>query len=88
MKKILCAFLVAIFIFYNCNIVFADDITEEDFDEKDLEDILETSGELTEELELNSRIAVAYDRDSGKIIWEKEANKRTAMASTTNATHI
>lgn len=36
-----------------------------------------------EELQLNSRIALIYDRSSGRIIFEKNGNKQTPMASTT-----
>lgn len=37
----------------------------------------------TEELEINSRIALIYDRDSGQILYEKNGEKQTPMASTT-----
>lgn len=35
------------------------------------------------EPKINSRIAVVYDRDTGNVVWGKNENKRTAMASTT-----
>lgn len=37
----------------------------------------------TEELETNSRIALIYDRASGQILYEKNGEKQTPMASTT-----
>ena len=40
----------------------------------------------TEEIDITSRIALIYDRASGKILYEKNGNKQTPMASTTNAT--
>ena len=83
MKKILCVFLAVILMFYSYNIVYADDIIEEEFNQKDLQDIIETSSRTSDELTLNSRIAVAFDRNSNKVIWGKDENKRTAMASTT-----
>lgn len=83
MKKILYIYLVFIFILGNFKLVYADDILEEDFSEEDLEDIISTSATANEDITLNSRIAVAYDRCSGKTIWGKSENKRTAMASTT-----
>ena len=83
MKKMLCVFLAVILMFYSYNIVYADDIIEEDFNQKDLQDIIETSSKTSDELTLNSRIAVAFDRNSNKVIWGKDENKRTAMASTT-----
>lgn len=36
-----------------------------------------------EEPEINSRIALIYDRASGRILYEKNGNKQTPMASTT-----
>src|SRR5699024_407208 len=36
-----------------------------------------------EELETNSRIALIYDRASGQILYEKNGEKQTPMASTT-----
>ena len=32
---------------------------------------------------INSRIGIIYDRKSGRIIWGKNENKKSAMASTT-----
>ena len=83
MKKILYSLIIFIMIFCNLKFVYADDILEEEFSEDDLEDIISTSAITDEELALNSRIAIAYDRTSGKTIWGKDENKRTAMASTT-----
>ena len=37
----------------------------------------------TEEIDITSRIALIYDRASGKILYEKNGNKQTPMASTT-----
>ena len=83
MKKMLCVFLAVTLMFYSYNIVYADDIIEEEFNQKDLQDIIETSSKTSDELTLNSRIAVAFDRNSNIVIWGKDENKRTAMASTT-----
>ena len=83
MKKIVYILLIFIMIFCNLKFVYADDIQEETFSKKDLEDIISTSATSEEDLILNSRIAIAYDRESGKTIWGKDENKRTAMASTT-----
>ena len=83
MKKMLCVFLAMTLMFYSYNIVYADDIIEDEFNQKDLQDIIETSSKTSDELTLNSRIAVAFDRNSNKVIWGKDENKRTAMASTT-----
>ena len=37
----------------------------------------------TEEVDISSRIALIYDRASGRILYEKNGNKQTPMASTT-----
>ncbi len=38
---------------------------------------------IKEEIDIDSRIALIYDRASGRIIYEKNGNKQTPMASTT-----
>lgn len=63
----------------NC---IADDFEEEEYDEY-IGEILATTSKEDGELNLNSRIAVAYDRESNRVIWGKDENKKTAMASTT-----
>ena len=67
--------------FYNFSM--ADDFIDDEFEEDGIEEIIETSAESQDEIKINSRIAIAYDRESGKTIWGKDENKRTAMASTT-----
>ena len=63
----------------------ANIISEED-EKVDIEEIqnevIETNA-ANEELELNSRIALIYDRASRRILYEKNGNKQTPMASTT-----
>ena len=92
-KKLLNKFLIIIFIItitiYNLNISKANNIeeTENPEDEKiDIDslqkEVLETSAN-TEEIEINSRIALIYDRASGKAIYSKNGDKETPMASTT-----
>ena len=63
----------------NIRIVNADDENEE----SSKSNIVEVTNQTKDEPTLNSRIAVAIDRKSGKIIWGKNENKRSAMASTT-----
>ena len=82
--RIITLILVVFFVISNnFFILFADDIDEDEFSINDLEDIVETSAKTSEKLVLNSRIAVAFDRKSGRTVWGKEENKKTAMASTT-----
>ena len=79
LKKICVCFTILSYIcLYNCNVI-ADDIDFESVDSNFVEAVNNDVDELT----LNSRIAVVYDRTSGKVLWGKNENKRTAMASTT-----
>ena len=58
-------------------------VEDEEVDLGDIQrELIETSAE-TEELNLDSRIALIYDRASGRILYEKNGNKQTPMASTT-----
>lgn len=84
MRKIVIGIITIIVLFVlNIKVIYADDLIEEEFSKEDLEDIIQTSSEDFEDLNLNCRIAVAFDRESGEVIWGKDENKRTAMASTT-----
>lgn len=51
--------------------------------EKIKEEVIETSKVQDNEPKLNARIDLIYDRNSGKILYEKNGNKQTPMASTT-----
>lgn len=87
-QKILLSKLISIFIIIiligSTNIVFADLNDNEEIDlEKIKEEVVQTSETLKEEPELNSKIGLIYDRASGKILYEKNGNKQTPMASTT-----
>ena len=70
--------LIAYISIYNCSVI-ADDIDIEDIGSNFVEVVNNDVDDFT----LNSRIAIAYDRTSGKVLWGKNENKRTAMASTT-----
>ena len=70
--------LILALIVSNTCIIYADDENEE-LDN----DTIEVVNQSSDEPVLNSRIAVAYDRKSGNVIWGKNENKRSAMASTT-----
>ena len=78
-KKFIYSMLVISIIFVNFKIVIADDEDES----LNQEEILEVINQVEDEPKINSKIAVAYDRTSGKVIWGKDENKKTAMASTT-----
>ena len=65
------------------NVINLDESDDEKIDmQKMQEDIIETSTEA-EKMNLDSRIALIYDRSSGRILYEKNGNKQTPMASTT-----
>lgn len=82
-KKIICTILTISVLTINLSIVYSDDL-EDETEEINTKEIIETSiNNTSEEPVLNSRIAVAYDRKSGNVIWGKNENKRSAMASTT-----
>ncbi|MBR1653954.1 MAG: D-alanyl-D-alanine carboxypeptidase [Clostridia bacterium] len=79
-KKIIGIVIIINLMLINVSVIYADDenesISEDDY-------IQVTSNDVIEEPKLNSRIAIAYDRKSGNVIWGKDENKRSAMASTT-----
>lgn len=82
-KKILYILVIFTFIFNITGIIYADDELEELLESDDLNQSISVSSESTNEPIINSRIGVIYDRKSGKVIWGKNDNKRSAMASTT-----
>lgn len=47
------------------------------------EEVVQTTSAVTDEPKLNSRVALIYDRASGRVLYEKNGNKQTPMASTT-----
>ncbi len=79
LKKCIYSFIILIVLTAHTYYVIADDENEE----IDYNELTEVTNLPADDLELNSRIAIAYDRTSGKVIWGKNENKRTAMASTT-----
>lgn len=81
-KKI--AILLTIFcIILNHNISFCDDEIEETEEQEEVEVVNNVSEKISEEPEINSRIAVVYDRNTGEVVWGKNEYRKSAMASTT-----
>ena len=91
-----CIFVLLIFtiVFFYINMVKAVEIPtsasqinleeeNEDIDIKKIQKEVIETGAKTEKIDLDSRIALIYDRASGKILYEKNGNKQTPMASTT-----
>ena len=81
LKKSLSIIMCLCLLFGNIGNVFADNTDDESID---VQEIIQTCSQCVEnELEIDSKIAVAYDRASGRVIWGKDENKRSTMASTT-----
>lgn len=79
-KIVLLLITISTIIFANSKI-FAD---IEDIEEQvDIGQIIETINNIKSKPELNSRVALIYDRSSGRILYNKNGNKQTPMASTT-----
>lgn len=65
------------------NVSNLNQIDDEEIDVNEIEEeVLQTAAD-EEEVEPDSRIALIYDRASGRILYEKNGNKQTPMASTT-----
>ena len=80
LKKIIYIIIMLNVLVMNCNIVKSNNLNEE----LAINEYIEVANQTTtQEPILNSRIAIAYDRKTGKTIWGKNENKKTAMASTT-----
>lgn len=78
---LLCVILIISLDFYT---VSADDVDEEDENFEILQEtISQVSSNLTDEIVLNSRRCVVYDRISKTVIFGKNENVKSAMASTT-----
>ncbi len=66
----------------NINYVYADDGID-NLDISDIEDVVETAVEAVEEPKINSRFAIILDRNNKCILYGKNENTKTKMASTT-----
>lgn len=84
MKKIVCSFLIIIFLIIPNIAVLANEDDDEDFDINQIqEEILQVQAEPTKEPSINSRAAVVLDRESKRVLYAKNADDKRAMASTT-----
>ena len=81
-KRIISIFIIFVITFSYVSVLKADDYDEEENQISDLS-IQEVSSKPISEPEVNSRIAIIYDRNTKRVIWGKNENKRSAMASTT-----
>ena len=85
MKIKITSILVIFIILINSTIVFADlEDTEGNVNINTIkQEVIQTTSNITDSPKLNSRIALVYDRASGRILFDKNGNKTTPMASTT-----
>ena len=82
--KTLNMLIISLLILSSLHTVCADDVDEEDENvEITQETISEVSSNLSDEPVLNSRRCVVYDRISKTVIYGKNENTKSAMASTT-----
>lgn len=77
----MCFSLIVTFLLSCITTSFADDLEEEV--ETDIQEVLEAASNVEEDITLNSRAAVIYDRTSGTILYGKNENQERPMASTT-----
>lgn len=82
LKKLITNIIILFLIFNFIMLSFADDEIENVYT-KDMEDVIETSAELTEEPKINSRAAIVLDRKSKAILYGKNEETKRPMASTT-----
>lgn len=89
LKKVIISIMALNILITNICIVKAEESIQETNDRiqiqnlANLDNTVESSNNVSSEPVLNSRIAVVYDRKSGRVIWGKNENKKSAMASTT-----
>lgn len=85
MKIRITSILVILIILINSTIAFADiEDTEENVNINTIkQEVIQTTSNITDNPKLNSRIALVYDRASGRILFDKNGDKTTPMASTT-----
>lgn len=83
MRKIIIMMLVVIISFSIPITTFADDIDENEEEIILDEEILNVSTNVDNIPNINSRACLIYDRDSRKVLFEKNGYTKRAMASTT-----
>jgi len=83
MKRIVSTIILIIIICIFPLKIYADETEEEINEEQVKEDILQVSGQVTNEPQINSRTVLILDRKSNTVIYEKNGYTKRAMASTT-----
>lgn len=75
-----------IFLAMENTIIEEEGISKEDEEElnfQEIEEVIQTSGNLTDEPSINSKSAIVWERNTKQILFEKNSDKRVKMASTT-----
>lgn len=81
MKKIITVILLITILFSIPTTILADDIDEETGNI--IEEVLSASTNVDNIPKLNSRACLVFDRDSKRVLFEKDGYSKRAMASTT-----
>lgn len=81
MKKIIIIWLIIIICIHIPINVWADDIDEEEADQ--IQEMINASTGVDTTPKLNARACIIYDRESQKVLFEKNAYSKRPMASTT-----
>lgn len=86
--KINCIVIILLILITRISTSYADDVDNDEFNEISIEEVESNvvdaaSSNITNEPVVNSRRCVIYDRISKTVIWGKNENVKSAMASTT-----
>ena len=81
-KKLIIVILILNILIINNSFILADDETD-NVEINGIEEVIQTVSELTNEPKINSRYAIVLDRSSKAVIYGKNENAKTKMASTT-----
>ena len=78
-------FFNLIFSLYFNTFSIADDLFDQDsiLENYNIENILQAVSDTSNEPVINSRAAILYERNTGRILWGKNENEKKKMASTT-----
>lgn len=76
--------IIVLSIFFNTNFSYGNLKDNEKINIQEIkEETIQTVQTINDKPKINSRIALVYDRKSGKVLYEKNGNRQTPMASTT-----
>ena len=82
LRKIIIVSLIICFLVVENNWIYADDEID-NVEIKGIEEVIQTASEAIIEPKINSRYAIVLDRNSKAVLYGKNENVKTKMASTT-----